>query len=74
MVYPATLDTRVQIAEDLEEMRSQLHKQVNRLRELRVKKEEEPGMCLKYHVERVLTILRWQMHFMVSKTIQHCIV
>lgn len=31
--------------EDVMEMREQLRKQVPRLRELRVKKVEEPGMC-----------------------------
>lgn len=43
IIYPATLDTRTQVAEDLDEMRAQLQKQVERLRELRIKKEEEPG-------------------------------
>lgn len=43
IVYPAALDSRVQIAEDLGEMREQLRKQLARVRELRVKKVEEPG-------------------------------
>lgn len=44
IVHPAALDSRTQIAEDLEEMRGQLQKQIARLRELRIKKTEEPGM------------------------------
>lgn len=43
IVEPALLDSRAQIAEDLEEMRTQLRKQTGRLHELRVKKAEEPG-------------------------------
>lgn len=43
IVYPAALDARHQISEDLDEMRAQLLKQVDRIRELRVKKAEEPG-------------------------------
>lgn len=43
IVHPGALDARTQIAEDLKEMREQLRKQVNRLRDLRVKKIEEPG-------------------------------
>lgn len=43
MVYPGALESRAQIAEDLSEMREQLRKQVARIRELRVKKVEEPG-------------------------------
>ncbi|KDR75591.1 hypothetical protein GALMADRAFT_1330461 [Galerina marginata CBS 339.88] len=42
VVYPASLETRAQIAEDIGEMREQIRKQVSRLRELRVKKIEEP--------------------------------
>lgn len=45
ILYPAALDTRTQIADDLDEMRTQLRKQVQRLRDLRVKKTEEPGTC-----------------------------
>jgi len=43
IIYPAALDSRAQIAEDIGEMQEQLRKQRSRLRELRVKKEEEPG-------------------------------
>lgn len=43
IVYPASLETRAQIAEDLGEMKEQIRKQVARLRELRIKKVEEPG-------------------------------
>ena len=42
-ICPASLDTRIQISEDISEMRTQLRKQVNRVRELRIKKLEEPG-------------------------------
>lgn len=43
IVHPGALDSRAQIAEDLHEMKEQLRKQVARLRELRIKKVEEPG-------------------------------
>ena len=43
IINPAVLEARSQIAEDLTEMREQLQKQVARLRELRIKKAEEPG-------------------------------
>ncbi len=43
IVYPGALESRAQIAEELGEMKEQLKKQVARLRELRVKKVEEPG-------------------------------
>jgi elongator complex protein 1 len=42
IIDPAVLGARAQIAEDLTEMREQLQKQVARLRELRIKKVEEP--------------------------------
>jgi elongator complex protein 1 len=42
IINPAVLEARAQIAEDLTEMREQLQKQVARLRELRIKKLEEP--------------------------------
>ncbi len=44
IVYPAALESKAQIAEDITEMKEQLSKQVNRLRELRIKKVEDPGM------------------------------
>lgn len=44
ILYPGALESRAQIGEDISEMREQLRKQVARLRELRVKKIEEPGM------------------------------
>ena len=44
IVHPSALETRSQLAEDLGEMRSQLSKQMARVRELRVKKVEQPGM------------------------------
>ena len=43
IVYPGTLETKSQLTEDLGEMRSQLSKQMARVRELRVKKVEQPG-------------------------------
>lgn len=43
IINPAVLEARNQIREDLTEMREQLQKQVARLRELRIKKAEEPG-------------------------------
>ena len=43
IIDPAILEARAQITEDLTEMREQLQKQVARIRELRVKKVEEPG-------------------------------
>jgi elongator complex protein 1 len=43
IVSPTVLEVRTEIAEDLTEMREQLQKQIARLRELRIKKEEEPG-------------------------------
>lgn len=43
IVYPGALETKSQLTEDLGEMRSQLSKQMARVRELRVKKVEQPG-------------------------------
>lgn len=43
VVHPALLESRAQITEDITEMREQIRKQVVRLRELRIKKTEEPG-------------------------------
>ncbi|KAL1741747.1 IKI3 family-domain-containing protein [Schizophyllum fasciatum] len=42
VVHPGTLESRAQILEDIGEMREQIRKQVNRVRELRIKKAEEP--------------------------------
>ncbi|KAF7980125.1 hypothetical protein HWV62_39551 [Athelia sp. TMB] len=42
IIHPGALDSRAQFSEDISEMREQLEKQVNRLRELRIKKIEEP--------------------------------
>ncbi|KAI5835371.1 IkappaB kinase complex, IKAP component [Schizophyllum commune Tattone D] len=42
IVQPGALESRAQIEEDIGEMREQIRKQVNRVRELRVKKVEEP--------------------------------
>lgn len=43
MIHPGALESRSQLSDDLAEMREQLRKQLNRIRELRVKKQEEPG-------------------------------
>ena len=43
VILPGALETRAQLADDLAEMHDQLDKQATRLRELRVKKAEEPG-------------------------------
>ncbi|KZT69682.1 IkappaB kinase complex, IKAP component [Daedalea quercina L-15889] len=51
IVHPGALDCRAQLAEDMHEMREQLRKQVTRLRELRVRKVEEPNAF--YGVENV---------------------
>ena len=49
----------VRVAEDLNEMGEQLRKQVSRIRELRVKKVEEPGTSHRYIPRlKVLTLLR----------------
>ncbi|KAF9262678.1 pol II transcription elongation factor [Marasmius fiardii PR-910] len=42
IIHPGALESRAQIAEDVSEMREQLKKQLNRIRELRIKKIEEP--------------------------------
>jgi len=46
IIDPAVLEARNQITEDLTEMREQLQKQIARLRELRIKKVEEPGLLI----------------------------
>jgi len=43
IIYPAAFESRSQFAEDINDMREQLRKQVRRIQELRVKKVEEPG-------------------------------
>ncbi|KAJ7744686.1 pol II transcription elongation factor [Mycena metata] len=42
VIHPGALESRAQISEDIGEMREQLRKQLHRIRELRVKKAEEP--------------------------------
>jgi hypothetical protein len=44
VIHPVAFESQAQISEDIGEMREQLRKQVNRLRELRIKKIEEPGI------------------------------
>lgn len=43
VIHPAALESCAQIVEDTNECKDQLRKQLTRLRELRVKKFEEPG-------------------------------
>jgi elongator complex protein 1 len=43
VIYPAALESCAQIVEDINECKEQLRKQLDRLRELRIKKVEEPG-------------------------------
>jgi len=42
IIYPGLLESCAQLREDINEMKDQLQKQANRLRELRVKKTQEP--------------------------------
>ncbi|KAJ3564648.1 hypothetical protein NP233_g8162 [Leucocoprinus birnbaumii] len=42
VVYPAALESKAQFTEDITEMREQIRKQLNRIRELRIRKVEEP--------------------------------
>ncbi|KAF6761197.1 pol II transcription elongation factor [Ephemerocybe angulata] len=42
VIRPGSLDSRAQVAEDITEMREQARKQRNRIRELRIRKVEEP--------------------------------
>ncbi|KAJ6497417.1 pol II transcription elongation factor [Mycena sanguinolenta] len=42
VIHPGALESRARISEDIGEMREQLRKQLQRIRELRVKKAEEP--------------------------------
>ncbi|KAF8661467.1 hypothetical protein AX16_001304 [Volvariella volvacea WC 439] len=42
IIHPAALESRSQISEELKEMQDQLRKQRNRLKELRIRKIEEP--------------------------------
>lgn len=52
VVHPALLESRVQITEDITEMREQIRKQLVRLRELHIKKVEEPGELTQLHLRR----------------------
>ena len=45
IVHPGALECRARIGEDIQEMSEQLQKQLARIRELRVRKGEEPGWC-----------------------------
>lgn len=46
VVHPAALESKALITEEIAEMREQIGKQIKRLRELRIKKVEEPGVPL----------------------------
>jgi len=48
VIHPAAFESRAQLSEEVGEMQAQLRKQVDRLRELRIKKEEEPGKSIKF--------------------------
>ena len=48
IIHPGALEAKSQLAEELGEMKSQLSKQVARVRELRVKKVEQPGMYFSF--------------------------
>ena len=47
IVYPGALESLTHVADDILEMKEQLRNQLNRIQELRIKKVEEPGKCLK---------------------------
>jgi hypothetical protein len=67
IVHPGALSSRTQIDEDLTEMREQLQKQLNRLRELRLKKIEEPGLQISSNLRLDLDSLQGQNHSMAQK-------
>ena len=50
IIHPGSLETKSQLMEDVDEMKSQLSKQVARVRELRIKKVEQPGMGLSFKI------------------------
>ena len=50
IIHPGALESRVQLTDEINEMRDQLRKQINRLRELRLKKVEEPGAFYQHPV------------------------
>jgi elongator complex protein 1 len=73
IIYPGALESRAQIGEDINEMRDHLGKQVQRLRELRIKKTEAPGWCSQFllfievlHCNRCRCIL-WHGRYTSSK-------
>jgi elongator complex protein 1 len=43
IIHPAAMESCAQLAEDIDEMREQLRRQLRRIRELRIKKAEAPG-------------------------------
>ena len=67
IVHPGALDTRAQIEEDLTEMMEQLRKQLTRIRELRLKKIEEPGSTFFLLRIRLSLTGTAQIHSMASK-------
>lgn len=58
VIYPGALETKSKLAEELGEMKSQLSTQVARVRELRVKKVEQPGTEFSTLILRQRTSLR----------------
>jgi hypothetical protein len=71
IIHPGALESKSQLEEDLGEMKSQLSKQVARVRELRIKKVEQPGMGVLALPPRLIPMLRFvfvlQRHFMATK-------
>jgi len=55
IIQPGLLESRSQTTDDLNEMRDQLRKQLSRLRELRVRKVEEPGPFMSILTKGTLT-------------------
>ena len=55
-MFPGALESRAQIAEEINEMREQLRKQLSRIRELRIKKVEEPGTLFNSTIRHEVSI------------------
>jgi hypothetical protein len=50
MVIPAILNARISMSEEIDEIREQFEKQLTRIRDLRERKETEPGPSILYAV------------------------
>lgn len=44
IIHPGALDSMSQLAEDINDMHEQLKKQMNRIKELKIKKADDPGL------------------------------